>query len=93
MPKFFVKDNQINENVVSIIGTDVNHIANVLRLKVDDEIQVCNEETGINYKTKIIEINKEAVKCNIVEQIQSKSESNVYINIWGIILLYYDYNI
>lgn len=81
MPKFFVKNNQINENVVSIIGTDVNHIANVLRLKIDDEIQVCNEDKGLNYNTKIAEINKEFVKCNIVETIESNSEANIYINI------------
>lgn len=81
MPKFFVKNNQINENVVSIIGTDVNHIANVLRLKVDDEIQVCNEDKGLNYNTKIIEINKEFVKCNILEIKESNSEANVHINI------------
>ena len=81
MPKFFVKNNQINENVVSIIGTDVNHIANVLRLKVDDEIQVCNEDKGINYNTKIAEINKEFVKCNILEIKESNSEANVHINI------------
>jgi len=81
MPKFFVKNNQINENVVSIIGTDVNHIINVLRLKVDDEIQVCNEDKGINYNTIITEINKEFVKCNIVETIESNSEANVHINI------------
>lgn len=81
MPKFFVKDNQINEDIINITGTDVNHIANVLRLKIDDEIQVCNEEKGFNYNTRIIEINKEVVKCNIIEVRESKSEANVHINI------------
>ena len=32
MPKFFVKSNQINENIITILETDVNHISNVLRL-------------------------------------------------------------
>ena len=81
MPKFFVRDSQINENIITILGTDVNHIVNVLRLKMDDEIQVCNEDTGDNYKTKIIELNKEIVKCNILEKIKSKAEANVHINI------------
>ena len=43
MPKFFVKNNQINENIITILETDVNHISNVLRLKIGDKIQVCNE--------------------------------------------------
>lgn len=81
MPKFFVKSNQIEENIITILGTDVNHIVNVLRLKIDDEIQVCNEETGVNYNTKIVELNKEFVKCNIFEKIQSNAEVAVYINI------------
>lgn len=81
MPKFFVKDNQINDNIINIVGTDVNHIVNVLRLKVDDEIQVCNEDKGVNYNTKIIETNKENVRCHIFEEIASKAEANVHINI------------
>lgn len=81
MSKFFVKDNQINKNVISIIGTDVNHITNVLRLKIDDEIQVCNEDKGLNYNTKITEINNEFVKCNILEIKESNSEASVHINI------------
>ena len=31
MPKFFVKDEQINNQEIQIQGTDVNHIKNVLR--------------------------------------------------------------
>ena len=81
MPKFFVKNNQIEGIIINIVGTDVNHIANVLRLKIDDKIHVCNEDNGINYKSKIIEINKENVKCEILEEIASKSEANVHINI------------
>jgi len=38
MQKFFVKDNQIIEDIIEIIGTDVKHITNVLRLNVDEEI-------------------------------------------------------
>ena len=38
MQKFFVKDNQIIEDIIEIIGTDVKHITNVLRLNIDEEI-------------------------------------------------------
>lgn len=81
MPKFFVKNNQISENAITIYGTDVNHIINVLRLKVDDEIHICNVDTKVNYNAKIIGLNKEMVKCNILDIKESKSESNIYINI------------
>ena len=49
MPKFFVKDNQISENKITITGQDINHIRNVLRMKTGEELQICNEETGKNY--------------------------------------------
>lgn len=81
MPKFFVKNNQINENTINIIGTDVNHITNVLRLKKDDEIKICNMDEGVNYNTKIIELSKENVKCSILEKIESNAEAGVHINI------------
>ena len=60
MQKFFVKDNQIKDE-------DVNHIINVLRLKKEDEIQICVLE-GINqnYIVKIVEYDKEKVTCKII---------------------------
>lgn len=82
MPKFFVKSNQINDNKVIIIGEDVNHIKNVLRLNIDDDIQVCNLETAQNYMCGINKINNEAIECNIFKKINSEAESNIHINIF-----------
>ena len=42
MPKFFVKDEQVDGENIKIVGEDVNHIVNVLRLKKEDEVQICN---------------------------------------------------
>lgn len=82
MPKFFIKQNQIQNNKITIIGTDVNHIVNVLRLKVNDKIKVCNEENTDNYIAQIIEINKENVICNILEKLDLNTEANIHINIF-----------
>lgn len=82
MFKFFVEADQINNNKIKIIGTDVNHITNVLRLKKEEKIQICNMETSQNYIAQIEEYNKEQVICNIVEKIQSQVESNVQLDIY-----------
>lgn len=82
MPKFFVKSNQIKNEQITIIGTDVNHIVNVLRLKINDKIKVCNEECSDNYIAQIIEINKENVICNILEKLNLSTESDIHINIF-----------
>ena len=41
MPKFFVAQDQIEDESIYINGEDVNHIVNVLRLTKDDEILIC----------------------------------------------------
>ncbi len=79
MSKFFVKNNQINNNSINIIGEDVNHIVNVLRMKKEDELQVCNQETGENYITKIKSFSKEKIECKIVKKINKTVESNANI--------------
>ena len=67
MQKFFVKDNQINGEIIEILGEDVNHIINVLRLKKEDEIQICVVEDIIqNYIVKIVKYDKEKVTCKII---------------------------
>ena len=82
MPKFFVKNNQVNNETITIIGEDVNHIKNVLRLNIDDNIQICNVDTAINYTCGISKISNEAIECIIFNKIESSSEPNIHINIF-----------
>ena len=79
MPKFFIKNNQIKNNIVTILGEYVNHIANVLRIKIGEEIQVCNTDTTENYNVKLHTIQKDKIECEITEKIKSEAES--YINL------------
>ena len=42
MSKFFVRENQISNNIVEILDDDVNHIKNVLRLeKEENRRKIC----------------------------------------------------
>ena len=72
MRKFFVNSNQINDNQIIIVGEDVNHIKNVLRMKIDDEITVCNIDDSSNYLAKINEFDKTKIICKISEKFQTK---------------------
>ena len=40
MHHFFVTPEQVRENSIYIEGSDVNHIKNVLRMKIGEELQV-----------------------------------------------------
>lgn len=82
MPKFFVKNGQIESEKVCIVGDDVNHIINVLRMKVGDTFNVCDESTSDNYIVKIMEFNKEDILCNIIEKCDDNAESNVKVHIY-----------
>lgn len=82
MYKFFVNNEQIKDNIVRIIGEDVNHIKNVLRLQIEEKIFICNKETFKSYKSKIIKIDKEVILCEMLEESQNSTESNIYIHIF-----------
>lgn len=82
MQKFFVEENQIENNKIYIEGTDVNHISNVLRLDKKEKIQICNKNTLENYIVEIEEIQKEKIITNIIEKLQTTVESNVEIHLY-----------
>ena len=52
MPRFFVNDDQINENTVVLTGDDAHHIARSLRMAVGESITVC-DRNGDEYTCKI----------------------------------------
>lgn len=82
MSKFFIKNTQINQDKINIIGEDFNHIKNVLRLKINEKIKICDIDTKKNYICNIDNILKDNVICSIIEEIENNTESNVYINIF-----------
>ena len=59
--KFFVEPNQIKDNKLEIIGEDINHIKNVLRLEIGEEIKIGDKLSGENYITQIESISKENI--------------------------------
>lgn len=82
MSKFFVKENQINNGKIQVLGDDVNHIVNVLRMRNGNELQICNQDAGENYTAQIIEIAKNYVECEIVKKVDYTTESNVNITLF-----------
>lgn len=82
MSKFFIKSNQIKDNFINIIGEDINHIKNVLRYKIGDELNICNSDTSINYICKILNITSEKIECGILKEFQSSAEGNVELHIF-----------
>ncbi len=82
MQKFFVEENQIENNKINIIGEDVKHIFNVLRMQKGEQILIGNKETLETYLTEIEQIEKEKVVAKIIKKIDTQTESNVEIDLY-----------
>ena len=72
MPKFFISQEQIDGNNLKIKGKDVNHIRNVLRKKINDEITVCNIDNQKDYLCTINELEKRIYKLHNCNRIRKK---------------------
>lgn len=65
MYQFFVQPSQIQGNRIIITGSDVNHIKNVLRMKLGEEIAVSNGIDGKEYRCGIEEFAEDEVICTL----------------------------
>lgn len=67
MYQFFVEPSQINvsDRCVIITGSDVNHIKNVLRMKVGEEISVSNGLDGKEYRCGILSSEPDRILCEL----------------------------
>lgn len=79
MYQFFVETTQITEDQIRILGKDVNHMKNVLRMKPGEEIRVTDSETSKSYYCEVAELYEETVVCHILTEEEEGSELPVRI--------------
>ena len=82
MQKFFVENSQINGKEVTIEGSDMNHIVNVLRMKKDDIVLIGNKDDSKTYFGQIKQINKENIILDITDELDVCAEPNVEIDLY-----------
>ncbi|RKJ65729.1 16S rRNA (uracil(1498)-N(3))-methyltransferase [Roseburia sp. 1XD42-69] len=66
MYQFFVTEEQIGREFITITGGDVKHIKNVLRMRPGETIRVSNQK-GQDYFCKISEVGENFVQADILE--------------------------
>lgn len=81
MHNFFVNNNQIENDTIYIIDGDAKHISQVLRMKKNDKIYVCNKENGNRYLAEIFNIDKDKVTCTIIQS-EETTEPNLQITLF-----------
>ena len=66
MHHFFVSPEQIDNEYVYITGSDVNHIKNVLRMKVSEELLISDGQ-GKDYVCQVDSMDEDNIKARIVD--------------------------
>lgn len=65
MYHFFVRPEQIGTDSIQVTGSDVNHIKNVLRMKVGEQVLISNS-IDRDYHCRIVEITQDQVVAEIL---------------------------
>lgn len=80
MHHFFVSPDAVGENTIEITGSDVNHIKNVLRMKVNEEILV-SDGTGTDYTCQILALSDDniTVKINDFSREARELPADIYL--------------
>lgn len=77
MHRFFVDKDQIIDDEIEILGMDVKHIRDVLRLRVDEEIEVSSD--GFTYISKIQSLEKKKVVLKVLDKYKGSNEAPINI--------------
>ncbi|NMA85898.1 MAG: 16S rRNA (uracil(1498)-N(3))-methyltransferase [Tissierellia bacterium] len=77
MHRFFVDIDQLEDNEIKIIGKDVKHIKDVLRLREGENIEIVSH--GNTYISQILSLNSDSIITNIIESFPGENEPMVDI--------------
>ena len=81
MYQFFVEPEQIQDKEILIQGSDVNHIKNVLRMRVGEELAVSNGVDGREYRCHIAALEEDTVRCELrfIKEEGTELPSRIYL--------------
>ena len=84
MPRFFVKKDQVKDDLIIIKGEDVKHIKNVIRKQIGDILEICNQDNGKAYKCKIVKFEETQIVTQILNELedQNKDTDDIKIDIY-----------
>lgn len=78
---FYCEANQVTEEHITITGSDVNHIKNVLRMERGEELMVC-DGTGMQYTCQIEEFPAGEVKLSVLTAEKAATELPVRLKLY-----------
>lgn len=73
MSHFFINSAQVSENMLTIVGEDVNHMKNVLRMREGEQFTAA-DENGVCYECEVETLEKQQITGRILFREQGKTE-------------------
>jgi 16S rRNA (uracil1498-N3)-methyltransferase len=80
MNRFFVDKEQILDNRIKILGNDVKHIKDVLRLGMGDKVEIVCD--GKIYTCKILDLKSNMINTIILDNYKGKNEPPIHIALY-----------
>jgi 16S rRNA (uracil1498-N3)-methyltransferase len=80
MRRFFVKTQQIEDDLVTITGQDAKHLGKVLRLSSEDEIQIF-DGSGVEYLVKLTSVKPSRATGIVLGRQRGNTESPLKVNL------------
>lgn len=80
MQRYFIDDQALVGNTITIKDENAKHIAAVMRMEIDDEI-ICVHQESIVYLCKIVAISKNEVIAQTIKELESESELPIHVTI------------
>lgn len=74
MYQFFVQEEQLTGDRISIVGSDVNHIKNVLRMKTGEKVRISISENGRSFFGEISAISDDEVIVSVEKEDENGTE-------------------
>jgi len=81
MHRFYVTEDQFHNDTITITGSDVNHIKNVLRMKQGDELIICNGQ-GKDCYCIIDKVSENEITTNVVSVQETGTELKAKITLF-----------
>ena len=81
MPRFFVRQEQIDGDVVNILGEDAHHLSRSLRMAAGEMITVCDMQ-GNEYDCELVGFMDKCVTAKIIDRRHSENEPACYVRLF-----------
>ena len=79
MFRYFTSEEEINDDIVKIEGTDAKHLKNTLRAQIDEEVSIVTDEG--EYVANIVDFENDSIICKIKFKTDINNEASIHITL------------